>query len=124
LASREYNQKYLNDNLTMSGGTNSKKETSDIGASAEHFVISELLRKRLPVGGPYNQNSKHDLFVKAGSWKTVQVKVGRVNHKTGSIYLQACKKHIVSDLIAVVDLLGRRIKWMSNTEEPVPEELL
>lgn len=116
---RKYNQL-----REMTGGAKSKKETSDVGAAAEHFVISELLQRRLSVGGPYNQNGPHDLFVRVGTWRTVQVKVGRVNVKTRTIYPTAVKRDIKSDLIAYVDLRGKRIRWISNTDEPVPEELL
>jgi hypothetical protein len=101
-------------------------EKRDRGAAGEHFVISELLRQQLQVGGPYNQNGKHDLFVKVSDkWYTIQVTLSQVNLKTGTILLTGRNRStIVSDLIALVDLEGKRIRWVSNTKEPVPKELL
>jgi hypothetical protein len=99
--------------------------TRDRGAAGEHLVISQLLARNLEVGGPYNQNGKHDLFVKLGTWHTVQVKLGRVNSKTGTVCLcsRGRRSSITSDLIAIVDLKGQRVRWMSNNGQPVPSEL-
>jgi hypothetical protein len=99
------------------------KDNRDRGAAGEHFVIHWLLARRFEVGGPHNPNGKHDLFVKLGRWYTVQVKVGKVNLRTGGIYLNR-RSVIASDLIAIVDLEGGRLRWVSNTDEPLPEELL
>lgn len=97
--------------------------TRDRGAAGEHLVVSQLLARNLEVGGPYNQNGKHDLFVKLGTWHTVQVKVGTVNIKTGAVRLNSRRSSITSDLIAIVDLKGQRVRWMSNNGQPVPSEL-
>jgi hypothetical protein len=103
-----------------------KKENSDAGAAGEHFVIYQLLRE-YEVGGPYNQNGKHDLFVRVnGEWYTVQVKLGQLKMRNDgfcSLGLSGVRVNtITSDIVAVIDPYFRGIRWISNTKE-VPEEL-
>lgn len=122
-ANRDRKRLYDQTNLRRNGAA--YDTLSDRGAAGEHLVISECLTRHLPTGGPYNQNGKHDLFVFAGgAWRTVQVKIGRVNTKTGAIYRRNGLRGITSDLIAMVDLEDKRIRWISNTDGPIPPELL
>lgn len=98
----------------------------NVGSSAEHFVIHWLLLRGLDVGGPYNQQGPHDMFVKLlGSWYTVQVKVSHLNRKTGVISRSPMRRGlIISDLVALVDLSSRQIRWESGTPATLPKELL
>lgn len=100
-------------------------ENLNRGLAGEHFVISELLRRQVLVGRPVNSQTKHDMFAfLSGSWRTIQVKVSNVNTITGTIRRAHGGYEIESDLAAFVDLEGKRIRWISKTDEPVPEELL
>lgn len=115
----QYDRAYLG----PAGIPATKGHSSDKGAAAEHFVIADLLNRGLKVGGPYNQNGKDDLFVKVnGKWRTVQVKSGRRNRKTGTLVV-GTRRNITSDLVAFVDTQQKEIRWISNTRAEVPAEL-
>lgn len=121
-ATKKLSREYRQANMRTTGETPDR--CRDLGAAAEHFVISDMLHRGLTTTGPHNQNGADDCFVKIGRWYSVQVKVARINNSTGHMGLHHCKSTITSDLIALVDLKSKRIRWVSNNEEPVPPELL
>ena len=95
-----------------------------VGAAGECFVLAELCIRGLNAAKCVNPGSPHDLFVEIGGrCYTIQVKVGRRNARTLTITATRLSR-ITSQLIAVVDLVGKRIRWVSNTSEPVPAVLL
>lgn len=116
--------KYSNSQRAIRISPSSRSGSSDRGTAAEYYVMFHCLSKELLLGQPCNRASEHDLFVKAGGkWRTVQVKTGRVNKTNGHIWTRGTSG-IRSDLAAFVDLEGKRIRWVSYTDEPVPKELL
>lgn len=99
-------------------------QTMNVGCAGEHLVMAELLAKQLSVGIPLNPQTAHDMFVRIQKkWWTIQVKVGKVNRKTGTLSPPPRRGPIHSDLLAVVDVPGKRIRWISNTYKSVPVEL-
>lgn len=118
---KEYKRQFNLRTATRKGATR-----SNAGESAEFLVAHDLLYRGLEVTKSLNRNCPDDIHVKVGGkWHTVQVKVAAVNTKTDNIELTGGQfSRITSDLIAAVDLAGKRIRWVSNTDEPVPEELL
>lgn len=118
----DYNKRWKNDNYIRVGGARTER-SCERGTASELFVESEFLRRGLLSGRPSGRHGKHDLFVRAdGAWHTVQVKTGLVG-TNGHITLNKGRKHIVSDLIAVVDLDGHRVAWIPNNNRPLPAEL-
>lgn len=100
-----------------------KATPSDAGEAGELFVAADLLVRGLPTTKPFNRNGKDDLHVRVRTgWKNVQVKLGRVHAKTGTIHLMR-RNRITSDIVAVVDLTGKRVRYIANTSECLPEEL-
>lgn len=98
--------------------------SGDVGEAGELFVAVDLLTKGLEVTKPLNRSTKDDLharFARIG-WRNIQVKVAKVNKKTGTIRMTRSTP-ITSDIIAWVDLGGLRIRYTANTKEPLPEEL-
>jgi len=96
---------------------------SDAGEAGELLTAADLLTRGLPTTKPYNRNGSDDLHVNVGGrWRNVQVKLGRVHEITNTISLHK-RRGITSDIIAVVDLVGKRIRYISNTDEPLPKEL-
>ena len=103
---------------------NSKGTASDAGQAGELLVAADLLRRGLPATKPLNTNGPDDLHAKFGEvWKTIQVKLGLVNQRTGNISVNRRGEKISSDIEAWVDLRGFRIRYISNTAHPLPEEL-
>jgi hypothetical protein len=120
---RERSKKYAKDNLESFGGSSGLRSLN-IGSAAEYFVTSWLLARQIEVGAICSKQSHHDLVALVGNrWYTIQVKMGIVNKKTGYIHLRSPKKRIWSDLVAVVDLKGFRLRWVSMNGD-VPTELL
>jgi hypothetical protein len=119
---RKSQRRYMVNNYRLTKAMPS--ESLNRGWAGEHLVLSELLFRQLNVGVPVNPQTAHDLFVHVdGKWVTVQVKLGRLNTRTRTITPNNCGK-VSSDLIALVDLEGKRIRWISNTDEAVPAGLL
>jgi len=103
-------------------GTKSRATKSDKGEAGELIVAADLLARGLPTTKPFNRNGNDDLHFKAsGMWFTCQVKIGAVNIKTNNVVMPG--RHITSDIVAIVDLDGKRIRYKSNTPNPLPMEL-
>ena len=100
---------------------------ADVGQACEYFVAADLLSRGLPVTKPLNVNGPHDLHVKCGSsWITVQVKAAEVNKKTGRFRANNSHRRdcpVTSDVLAAVDLVGRRIRYTARNIPELPEEL-
>lgn len=100
-----------------------KTTPSDAGEAGELLVAADLLTRGLECTKPYNRNGPDDLHVRVSTgWRNVQVKLGRVK-RTGTLSPNRRGKLITSHIIAWVDLKGKRIRYQSNTGEPLPEEL-
>ena len=120
---RRYSRQYSKDNIVRQGGDNLLSRMNT-GFAAEHFVTCWLLTRQFEVAEISNKQSHHDLVARiGGQWLTIQVKIGSVNKKTGTIHLRATKKRIWSDIVAVVDLRGYRLRWKPGITE-VPLELI
>ena len=120
---RRKSRQYAKDNIVRQGGYDIFSRLNT-GFAAEHFVISWLLSRQIEVADICSKQSHHDLVALiGGQWISIQVKLGAVNKKTGTIVCRATKKRIWSDIVAVVDLRSHRIKWKAGTSE-VPPELI
>lgn len=99
------------------------KEYNRIGYGCELIVAADLnLRCGLAYLNPV-PFTEHDVFVRAADgWRTVQVKKAGVDAKTGHIHLRRGRKHVVSDILALVDLKGRRIRYEASAK-PLPLDL-
>lgn len=103
--------------------SNRRATTGQAGAAGEYLVASDLLARGFPVTKPLDAQGKDDLHVKVGGkWRNVQVKLGSVSKKTGHIYKNNATK-VVSEILAVVDLKGRRIRYLSTTTQSLPRDL-
>src|ERR1700689_2472157 len=118
---RRKSRQYAKNNIVRQGGGDIFSRLNT-GFAAEHFVTCWLLARQFESAEISNKQSHHDLvaFV-GGRWLTVQVKLGAINKKTGTIKCRATKKTIKSDVVAVVDLIGYRIFWKSGLKELPPE---
>ena len=118
---RQRGRKYAAQTRRAGSGAPVGASLSYSGAAAECFVLAELHLRCLEAAKFVNGSSRHDLStIIADKCYTVQVKVGTVNTRTNTIVPRG---GITSNLTAAVDLIGRRIRWISNTDEPVPEVL-
>jgi hypothetical protein len=106
---------------------NSPATSGNVGQAAEYLVASDLLNRGLSVTKPLNVNGADDLHVRCTSgWKSVQVKSGRKNRKTGTIkpvHYGDRRGRTTSDILAAAYLPDRQIRYISNTDEPLPKEL-
>jgi hypothetical protein len=118
----KYQKELLRGGLAFSGATQ-----GNLGEAAELIVAADFLSRGLEVTKPFNRNCDDDLHVKVSvGWKNVQVKSGRVNQKTGHILRpqgQGRGNRITSQIIATVDVPNKRVRYISNTKEPIPKEL-
>jgi hypothetical protein len=97
--------------------------SSDIGQAGEHLVAADLLRRGLIGTKPLNTNGPHDLHFKfSEGWKTIQVKLGRLSPTTGKICIQN-RVGVTSDILAMVDLQGMRVRYVANVGDDLPEIL-
>lgn len=121
VAMRQYNR-----NCKSSGfGNRNGSNAGDVGEAGELLVAVDLLKRGLQVTKPVNRAGKDDLHAKCShGWISIQSKVSAVNRKTGSILNSRRGSVITSDVIAWVDLAGMRIRYESNTAEPLPVELI
>lgn len=104
-------------------GSLGKGTKSDRGQASEHFVACDLLVRGLKATKPLNTNGDDDLHAECSvGWITIQVKTGSVNLKTGRLSLAGGKRKIKSDVLALVDLVERRIEYRPAAA-PVPYEL-
>jgi hypothetical protein len=101
-----------------------KPTPSDAGEAGELLVAADLLTRGLEVTKPFNRNGPDDLHVRTRKgWLNIQVRLGRVK-KTGTLTPNTRGYKFTSEILAWVDLKGKRIRYMSNTGDPVPDELL
>jgi len=101
-----------------------KATKSNLGQAAEFFVAADFLARGLDGTKPLNVNGWDDLHVKcSGRWFTVQVKHGTRNPNTGKLYSKSRPTQLQSDLLAIVHLPSKSIRYVS-VKLPVPEELL
>ena len=122
---QRYNDKYRK--ATFRSGSGLPKETpyasGTVGAAGELLVAHELLHNNIVAYRSLSPHGAHDLVADIdGCLRSIQVKMARLNTKTGNLVIGQ-RKNITSDLIAFVDLVGRRIRWISNTSEPLPAVL-
>jgi hypothetical protein len=91
-------------------------------AAGEALAQCDLLRRGFEVTKPLSPTAKHDLHVDLPSvgWKGVQVKVARLNIKTGRLGIPS-KAHS-SPIYALVHPPTMRIEYRPGTE-PLPQEL-
>lgn len=104
----------------------SRPSNSDSGQAGEHLVAADLLTRGLHVTKPLNTNGPHDLHFRLSSgWVTVQVKLGRVRTSTGEIAAPGGRqmRNILSDVLALVYLPEKRIRYVANIGD-LPVELL
>lgn len=134
---QEYHKKYIKENRHKyrEGGLKYSREnrvstsgglatTSNAGEAGELLVGADLLTRGLSVTKPLNRTGSDDLHVKVyDGWKSVQVKVAKVNRRTGTIQ-KLRRERITSDITALVDLVGRRIRYIAQPGHEVPLELL
>lgn len=104
-----------------------KKATcSDKGEAGELLVAADLLTRGQEVTKPFNRNGPDDLHVRAsGRWWNVQVKVAAKISK-GRPTLEGVRRGgqvITSEILAIVHLKKKRVRYISNTSLPLPEEL-
>lgn len=103
----------------------SKATKADSGEAGELLVASDLLSKGLIVTKPLNKNGSDDLHVKVSTgWISIQVKLATINSRTRVINGGSRSNPITSDVLALVYLPEKRIRWKSNNDRPVPKELL
>lgn len=121
-------RKYLSDHCRS--GCTPVATRCNAGQAAEHFVGADLLHRGLEVTKPLNVNGPDDLHVRVSTgWLKVQVKVAKVNTKTGRFMMsggsggKAKKSNMTSDILALVDLIDRRIEY-EPLRGTVPPELL
>lgn len=99
-----------------------KEESTRFGYIAELLVAADLNAR---CGRAYpnpEPQTEDDVYVKtSGGWRTVQVKMGRVHKNTGALSLRN-SGGIKSDMIAVVDIDKRRVRYIPNTR-PLPPEI-
>lgn len=104
--------------------SNHKSSPGNAGESGEFLVAHDLLYRGLQVTKALNRNCPDDLHVKASNeWYTIQVKLGKVNKTTGRLSPNNGGRRISSDILAIVDLAGKRIRYIARGK-PVPRELL
>lgn len=99
---------------------------SDVGQASEHLVASDLLARGFRVTKPLNTNGHHDLHAHiGGEWRTFQVKAGRRNSVTGAIINTENRKSrpILSDIVAVVWLPTKEIRYIPANIQQLPAEL-
>lgn len=121
ICQNRHRKQYQQNNFTFFSGI---ATPADTGQAGEHLVAADLLRRGLQGTKPLNTNGPHDLHFKFSSgWKTIQVKLGKVSKRTGTLYPNNWKRSIVSDIFAVVDLAGMRVRYISN-DSALPPELL
>jgi hypothetical protein len=107
-----------------------RPSTVSVGYTCELLAAADLNHRCGKVGGWAYLNPAHqtpdDAFAKTSrGWRTVQVKKGqRYKRKNGveALVLLKRKKTITSDIIAVVDLEGLRIRYLPNVGR-LPKEL-
>lgn len=110
---------------TTTCGAYSKATKGNLGKAAECLVLCDMLFRGLEVTEPKNVNTPDDLHAKCGGkWFTVQVKIGRTNSRTGSLVSCTGRNGISSEILAVVDVPSRRVRYISNHGVPMPPELL
>jgi hypothetical protein len=124
---RRYRQEHIESvheyerNRTGGGG---KGTNSDRGQAGEFLVAADLLSRGLPTTKPLNINGAHDLHAKcAGAWFTIQVRLARINTKTGALQARE-RSGIVSDILAIADLAGKRIRYLPHAIPELPQELM
>jgi hypothetical protein len=103
-----------------------KATKSDAGQAGEYLVAADLLCRRCRVTKPININGAHDLHAYAsGAWRTIQVKLGRKCEKTGTISGEQRKtgaRRIMSDILAVVYLPTKAVRYIAYNIPELPEE--
>lgn len=106
---------------SCTGGRGTK---SDSGQACEYLVCADLLSRGLHVTKPLNTNGPDDVHAKCGRrWYTFQVKASRVNVSTGSILNDFAKCRVLSDVLALVDLSTKRIRYVPAMIKFIPKEL-
>ena len=117
--SRDYKRNYQRKNSRSSHGVKNSLQAGYIG---ELLVAADLnYRCGRAYPNPVPQ-TPDDVYAKTSlGWRTVQVKVGRVNRKTGTITPHH-RKRITSQIIAAVDIHNRRVRYFANGGK-LPAEL-
>jgi hypothetical protein len=100
-----------------------KATFANIGKAGECLVLCDLLARGLEVTEPKNVNTPDDLHARCGKWVSIQVKLGRYNIKTDNLVARAGRHNITSDILAVVDIPTRRVRYIA-VRGRVPKELL
>lgn len=97
---------------------------SDVGQAAEHLVAADLLSRNLRVTKPLNTNGEHDLHAyMSGVWRTIQVKCAQRNRLTGAIYTGRKRSSVTSDILAMVSIPTKEIRYLPNRISQLPAEL-
>lgn len=116
-----YNRKYNSKNVNT-------------GTPHHHFIrvgyICELLvaaDMNARCGRAYpnpEPQTKDDVYAKTSlGWRTVQVKKVKTNRATSAMYLPGRKAKVTSDIVALVDLEGMRVKYKPWGKRRLPAEL-
>lgn len=103
-----------------------KNKTTDSGYAGELIVRTDLLLRGMDVTVPENRATPDDLHFKSSKgWVSVQVKVARVNLRTGTWTRPYARKDkpVTSDILALVNLRDWIIRYHPNVKN-VPPELL